>query len=450
MRTVTLVGLCLGLTVGLRPAVAWAQTGPPLSLTLDEAIARGLAAAPRVAAAKAREQAAGATVSAQAAGRLPVVSTGAGFLRTNHVEAFGLMLPDGTFRTIFPDLPDNYQVHAEVDVPIYTAGRVGALVSSAKADAAAVADDRASTEADLRLEIATGYWSLVTARASVTVLEQALRRADASVSDARARVEAGFLPPSDRLSAEAERAREAVRLIQARHEAAVAELTFDRLVGADLGQPIVTASSIADADPAAEALEHRGVVDLVDHARQGRPEVMSLKAHADSLEAAAQASRAVLRPAVAGIGTVEPARPNPIFVPRADDWKTSWSLGVNVNWAVWDGGRAQAQAAAETAQAEALRRQADDVEAGIAVEIRARLLDLDADRAALAASGEAVAAASEAHRVVAERFRAGVATSTEVLDAEVGLLEASLDQTRLAAAERLDEARLRHAIGDRP
>ena len=450
MRNTRRSRLCLTLVCGLVPAVAWAQTAQPLSLTLEEAIGRGLAAAPRVAAAKAREQAAGATVSAEAAGRQPVVSTGAGFLRTNHVDAFGLTLPDGTLRTIFPDIPDNYQAHAEVDVPIYTAGRLGALVSSAKAERAAAADDRESTEADLRLEIAGAYWSLVTARAGVTVLEQGLARADATVSDARARVEAGFLPPSDRLSAEAERARESVRLIQARHEAALAELTLDRLVGADLGQPIATASPMAEPDPAADALERRGVVDLVNHARQGRPELGSLQAHADALEAAAEASRAAVRPSVAGVGTVEPARPNPIFVPRADDWKVSWSLGVNVNWALWDGGRAQAQAAAQTAQAEALRRQADDVEAGIGVEIRERLLDLDADRAALSASVEAVTAATEAHRVVAERFRAGVATSTEVLDAEVALLEAALESTRLTAAQRLDEARLRHAIGNRP
>ena len=63
-------------------------------------------------------------------------------------------------------------------------------------------------------------------------------------------------------------------------------------------------------------------------------------------------------------------------------------------------------------------------------------------RAALAASGEAVAAATEARRVLEERFTAGVATSTDVLDADVALLEAELERTRLAAALRLSEARL--------
>ncbi len=430
-----------------RPALA--QSAMPVSLTIDEAISRGLEAAPRVAAAKAREASADATVVAESAGRRPVVTTSAGYLRTNHVDAFGLALPDGTFRTIFPDIPDNYQARAEADVPVYTGGRVAALVSGAKEGQSAASADRRSTESDLRLEIATAYWSLVTARESASVLDQALQRAAAAVSDARARVDAGFVPPSAVLSAEAERARESVRLIQARHAAALAEVSLDRLIGADLGQAIVTTSAIGTPDPVAVALAGTSVSDLTARARHDRPELDGLRARAASLDASSEAARAALRPSVAAFGAVEPARPNQLFVPRVDQWKTSWNLGVNLSWSLWDGGRADALAASSRAQADALRRQADDVDASIGVEIRQRLLDLDADRSAIAASVEAVTAATEAHRVVTERFRAGVSTSIEVLDAEVALLEAALEQTQLTAAERLDEARLRHAVGDR-
>jgi outer membrane protein TolC len=48
---------------------------------------------------------------------------------------------------------------------------------------------------------------------------------------------------------------------------------------------------------------------------------------------------------------------------------------------------------------------------------------------------------------VAERYRAGVITQTEVLDAEFALLQAELDRTRALAGVRLAEARLARAIG---
>jgi len=83
----------------------------------------------------------------------------------------------------------------------------------------------------------------------------------------------------------------------------------------------------------------------------------------------------------------------------------------------------------------------------VSLEVRQRVLDMDSGRAALAASAEAVAAAAEARRVVEERFRAGVATSTDVLDAQLALLEAELEGTRLAATLRLAEARLMRAVG---
>ena len=76
-------------------------------------------------------------------------------------------------------------------------------------------------------------------------------------------------------------------------------------------------------------------------------------------------------------------------------------------------------------------------------------MDVEAGKAALEASAEGVAAATEARRVVEERFKAGVSTNTEVLDAQTALLEAELQRTQLAAQLRLSEARLLRAVGGR-
>jgi outer membrane protein TolC len=71
-------------------------------------------------------------------------------------------------------------------------------------------------------------------------------------------------------------------------------------------------------------------------------------------------------------------------------------------------------------------------------------------RAALDASADAVTAATEARRVVGERFDVGVATNTDRLEAEVAEREAELERTRLAAALRVAEARLLRAVGAQP
>jgi outer membrane protein TolC len=103
------------------------------------------------------------------------------------------------------------------------------------------------------------------------------------------------------------------------------------------------------------------------------------------------------------------------------------------------------------AQAASLRTAAErrlaDFDAVLGVEVRQRALEIDSGRAAVAAADDAVRSATEAHRVVTERYRAGVISQTDVLDAEAVLLQAQLDRTRALAAIRLAEARLARAVG---
>jgi outer membrane protein TolC len=48
---------------------------------------------------------------------------------------------------------------------------------------------------------------------------------------------------------------------------------------------------------------------------------------------------------------------------------------------------------------------------------------------------------------VSERFKAGLVTNTEVLDAQQALLIAQFDRTRALATARLAQARLDRALG---
>jgi outer membrane protein TolC len=72
---------------------------------------------------------------------------------------------------------------------------------------------------------------------------------------------------------------------------------------------------------------------------------------------------------------------------------------------------------------------------------------VDAARAAVDAAESGVRAASEARRVAADRFAAGVATSTDVLNAQGALLDAELDRTRAEVDARLADARLARTLG---
>lgn len=186
---------------------------------------------------------------------------------------------------------------------------------------------------------------------------------------------------------------------------------------------------------------------LVAEARDARPE---RKALLDRVAAAQTRQRAALlghRPTVAVAGGIDYARPNPRIFPRMADWRESWDAGVNVSWPIFDGGRTKAEAAEASAGVRALQARLAEFDSVVALEIRQRMSELASSRAALDAADVAVQATTEARRVVGERYSAGVATATDVVDAQVAILQASLDRTQAIASARLAEARLNRALG---
>lgn len=432
------IALALGLLVSA-PATAGPQA---LALTVEEAVARGLEASHRLAELQALEEGASASRDREAAGEDPVVSFQADYQRTNHIPEFGVVLPNGSLDVIFPDLPNNYRTRVDLRWPIYTAGRVDALSRAAEAERDASQRDVDAARRDLRLEITRAYWALVTARESVAVLEGAVARVEAQLRDVRNFLNVGLVPPNEVLTVESERSRQQVLLIEARNRAEVVAADLRRLLDLPADADLSLTSSL-EAPPTAPA----AVDALIGEATTQRADRQALELRAVAAGAQRDAAATGLRPSVAIGGGYDYARPNPRFLPRQDLWKRSWDATVSLNWPLWDGGRTAAQVAAADARQRAITERLREFDSRLALEVRQRTLDLEAARAAIPAAADAVRSAAEARRVVTERFAAGVATSTDALDAQTVLLQAELDLTRAKANARLAEARLERAVG---
>lgn len=436
--------LAIVLTCGLAGVVpAHAQPAPgdqAIAVSLDEAIARGLAASHRLAEMDARVRAADAAIDGARAAALPDVSLQGGYTRTNHVDEFAIAAPGRPPQVVYPDVPDNARARLDLQWPIYTGGRTGALERAARAERGASAADLSAARADLRLEITRAFWALVTARETEAVLARALDAINAQVTDLRERLAQGLIPPNDLSSAQAQASHQRMLAIEARNTRAIAEADLRRATGIDDPgrlEPVVDPSLDAAASEAAPA----GAV---------RPERRALAARADAATSRADAAAAAGRPQVAINAGYDYARPNPRIFPRRPDWRDSWDVSINVSWPLWDGGRRAADRGQARALADAARARVEDFDRQARFEVRQRQLELDSSRASVTAAEDEVRAAVEAERVVGERYRAGVATSSDVLDAQVARLQAELDRTRAAAGVRLAAARLARALGTEP
>ena len=421
---------------------AWAQEPPVVRLTLPEAVTRGLAASYRVSELDAREQAARAIEDQRKAADLPQVALRASYTRTNHVQEFTVPNALGGMRVIYPDIPDNYRSRVDFQWPIYTAGRTAALVKAAGAEARAVSQDREAARADVKLEVTRAYWAVITARASVGVVREALARIGAHLGDVRNQLNVGLIPPSDVLSVEAQQARQQMLSIEAQNVLENASVEFRRAVGLppDAAFELADVMQLPPPPPA-------DVAALVSAARSSRPERQALELRIGGLTERESAAAAGRKPTLLSAGGYDVARPNPRIFPLQAEWKPSWDVGVSVSWPIFDGGRVRAEIAEASANRRASEERLKDVDAAIDVEVRQRAADLASAEASVTATEIEVKSAAEARRVLAERFSAGVATNTDVLDAQVALLQAELDRTRALASAQLAAARLERAVG---
>lgn len=431
---------------------------------------RGIEASHRLEDLGARQDAARAAVDQREAAKRPQVTAIASYTRTNHVEEFSVPNATGGVRVIYPDIPDNVRSRIDLQWPIYTGGRLQALTRAAAAETDALGQDREAARADLKLEITRSFLAVLTARASLDVVRQALERTSAHLGDVRNQLSVGLVPPSDVLSIEAQHARQRMLSIEAESIVETTTADFKRLVGLDPETPIELVADLADlkvsttkevpvaqpeapvARPFKAVAQPEGPVAqpfkaVVSEARENRSERKSLLFRIAAAEERVAAAAGGALPVLTAIGGYDMARPNPRIFPIQEKWKPSWDIGVNLRWSLFDGGRVRAETAEAAANRRAIEARLREFDAAVDVEVRQRTAELRSAAAAIEAAETGVRAAMEARRVIAERFSAGVATNTDVLNAQAVLLQAELDLTRARANAALASARLDRSLG---
>lgn len=421
---------------------AVAQEAPAtVHLGLDDAIARARSTSARLASFTALSHAAGEGVRGAQAARRPELDASASYARNSNVPELILAFPGQAPRTIFPNLPNTWRTHVGATLPLYTGGRTQAAINAATENESATGYDRAAAANDLGAETHVAYVSVLVSRETARVLGTAVASYDAHLKDAKNRQDLGLIASHEVLAVTVERERAELGRVQAENVTAVATANLLRLVGLPAGTTL-------ELDPApgaaAAAIE---TVELVKRASAARPEIDGLRARIRAMEASAKVASAASRPQAGLSAGYDFANPNPRILPLSGTWNDTWSVGVAVNWKILDGGKSDAASAQARAQADALRAQLTDLESRIAFDVTARRLDLDSAIAGRVVAQRGIEAARDALRVARDRFREGVLTSSELLDAETRLLRAELEATQNEGQIQVATAQLNRAIG---
>jgi outer membrane protein TolC len=199
---------------------------------------------------------------------------------------------------------------------------------------------------------------------------------------------------------------------------------------------------------AGEILLPENLSSLQIFAREHRSELKSMQMRRDMNSAGVSAAKGGWYPQIFFAANYDYARPNQRIIPPKDQWDATWDVGVTLQWNVWDWyatGHQTAQAEAALRQSEAGIVQLNDA---VTLDVAQQYFNAQTAKDKVEVAFEGMKQAQESYRMTSEKYKSGVTSNTEMLDAEIALLQARLTHTQAIVDCTLALARLKKAVGE--
>ena len=288
-----------------------------------------------------------------------------------------------------------------------------------------------------KLTAATNYLSLIMSRNKVNVAEQTVRDYEEHLKNANLQYQVGIVSKSDVLATNTRLANAKTALVEAKNAANLAEAKFNNHVGLPVSTPIVTADKELSYAPYGISLEsaksygvaHRGAIVQAAMAVKAAEENVGLADASDIPVVKANARRRMNGAHWAG-----------------NDSK-DWSVGATLSWNVWDGGQSKANVSAAKAKLEKAKEAYAQTIDTVELQVQEAYLNLKAAEQKIKSTHAAVEAGQEDFRIKTLRYRSGVGTNVDVLDAETSLATARNNYVDALYNYNLSIATLEKAMG---
>lgn len=410
-------------------------------LTLADAIQKARATNPAARAAIATEAEAGMRLRQAQGARLPRVDFVEGVQRGNlPVYVFSSLLSQRRFTEAdfsahalnHPAALTNHRAAVTVEQLVFSS-EIETGVRSARLARELATVGRDATDRDLAVETTVAYGRALSASAWLRASQAAVAAAEEDARRARERRAAGVVTEADVLALEVHLAQVKAGAIEADADRRVATAELNRAIGEPLDREYVL-----DLPPApVESTEELASLEAL--ALKSRPESRRAGLQQDLARVRRQGARRAFLPQVGWQGGYEWNGAD--FLDRAGGWTVGAELRVNVFRGFIDRARVS-----ETARAfERAGAERESAEAAIRLDVRRAWLRLEAARARADVGVAAVSQARESHRIIRDRYEAGLAGVNDVLRAAQAMLDAELQHTAaevdvITAAAALDRA----------
>ncbi len=423
------------------------------SLTIEQAIQIGMENSKALRTSQFKVLSADAKASETNTLGLPSLKFNGTYTRLSNVPPEAVALPANSFGPGFPPtdvnmvlsptILNNYGLKGTLQQPLFTGGKISGAIDAASFSAEATKEDLKKDQADVLYNIKASYWNLYRAIEFKKFVDENVDQIKSHAVDAENLFKQGLLTTNDVMKVRVQLSDALVRQIDAKNDVQLAMYVLNNTIGLPLQTEIELASTIHVVDR-----EWSSADDLIKSAFEKRPEVLGMNARVKAGEAGLTSTRGGWWPQIYLIGNYYYNNPNQRYFPVTNDFQNSWDVSISLSFDLWNWnqtGHQSTQAQAQLAQAQEGLSMTKD---GITLEVTQSYLGIQKAKERKAVSEQGVAQAEENYRTMDGKYKQGLAANSELLDAEVALLQAKLNLTQSLVDYELAIAQLSRAIGE--
>ncbi|BAV75592.1 outer membrane efflux protein [Pseudomonas chlororaphis subsp. aurantiaca] len=283
------------------------------------------------------------------------------------------------------------------------------------------------------------YYDTLAAQRSQIAASQVAALAAENLKAAGAKYEAGAAALSDRLQAQAAYSQASLNEVRGNGALRSAKGLIALRMGLPPQTPLELAGSLTRR-PDTQFV--KSVDELLEQARQDHPSLIAAKAKLDAAKAVIDESRAAGRPTLSFIANISDVQTNQSAF-NGNTRVRDNSVGLQLNIPLFEGFERAYQVRGAQAQLEASEAELSDVEQRISLELWANYQTLSIETRSLERTAEWVEQSNQALQVVQGRYRSGVGSMIELLNALTAY--ATAEQQHINALNSWQMARLKLA-----
>ena len=392
------------------------------TLSLDEAINLGLQNSKQIKINKAKIEEAAAAAKEATERRLPDVKASASYLRLSaaNVDLKTKSSSNGSGPTVEqPKISQALYGLVNVSLPIYTGGKIRYGIESSKFLEKAEMLDAENDKEEVIQNTIEAFANLFKAKTAVRLVQENLNEAQQRTKELAGMEKNGLLARNDLLKAQLRESNMEFNLSDAENSWQLANVNMNLM----LGLP-TTIELVLDTTGLGKKEDNRILDDYLNAALSNRKDIAAIDLRKKAAESGVKSAKGDLYPSLALTGGyIGLDIPDFLSVPAA------MNVGIGVSYnigSLWKNKSKVQQAEARVKQITFTEAMMDD---NIRLEVNKSYLALMTNRKKIEVSAKAVEQAEENYRIVKNKFDNSLATTTDVLDADIARLQAKLSYT---------------------